>query len=66
MSAAALLLAFGSLTAGCTEGEVRASLARLTVSFEQGGLESALSEAMFIGEQAAFVVGMRLGGLGLP
>ncbi len=63
---AALLLAFGPLAAGCTPEEIQQSIGALTVSFEQGGVESGLSTAALIGQQAALVVGMRLGSLGLP
>lgn len=64
-SIAALLLAFGPLAAGCTPDEIQQSIGALTISFEQGGLESGLSTAALIGQEAVLVVGMRLGSLGL-
>ncbi|MGA7227028.1 MAG: hypothetical protein WBZ40_04850 [Acidimicrobiia bacterium] len=49
--------------AGCTPEEIQQSIGALTISFEQGGVESGLSTAMFIGEQNAQVIGLRLGSL---
>jgi hypothetical protein len=61
---AAVLLAISPVVVGCTPEEIQQSIGALTISFEQGGVEGGLSTAMFIGEQAALVVGMRLGSLG--
>lgn len=60
---AAVLLAISPVVAGCTPEEIQQSIGALTISFEQGGAEGGLSAAMFIGEQAALVIGMRLGSL---
>lgn len=59
----AVVLALSPISAGCTPAEIEQSIQMLTVSFEEGGLESGLATAAFIGEQAVFVVGMRLGSL---
>lgn len=64
-SGAVAILAVSVLATGCTPAEIEGSLARIAVSFEEGGPESALSDAMSIGETAVLVIGMRLGGLGL-
>lgn len=60
---AAVFLALSPVAAGCTPAEIEQSIELLTVSFEEGGLESGLSTAAIIGQQAVLVVGMRLGSL---
>lgn len=45
----------------CTPAEIEGSLNRIASSFEEGGLERGLSEAIFVVEFAIPVVGMRLG-----
>lgn len=56
----AVVLALGLGTAGCTPAEIEASLNRIAVSFEQGGAERGLAEAVFVAEYAIPVIEMRL------
>lgn len=63
--AVAVILAVSVLASGCTPAEIEGSLARIAVSFEEGGPERALSDAIYIGETAVLVIGMRLGGFGV-
>lgn len=58
---ATVILVFSLALAGCTPAEIEGSLNRIAVSFEQGGIERGLSEAIFVLEFAIPVVGMRLG-----
>lgn len=58
--ALAVVLALGLGTAGCTPAEIEASLNRIAVSFEQGGAERGLAEAVFVAEYAIPVIEMRL------
>ena len=55
-----VLLVLGLGTAGCTPAEIEASLNRIAVSFEQGGVERGLAEAVFVAEYAVPVIEMRL------
>lgn len=56
----AVILTLGLGTAGCTPAEIEASLNRIAVSFEQGGVERGLAEAVFVAEYAIPVIEMRL------
>ncbi|MDH3189617.1 MAG: hypothetical protein OEM39_03120 [Acidimicrobiia bacterium] len=63
-STVAILLAVSGTVTACTPAEIEQSIQMLTVSFEEGGLESGLSTAAFIGQVAVPVIGMRLGSFG--
>lgn len=56
----AVLLSLGLATTACTPAEIEASLNRIAVSFEQGGAERGLAEAVFVAEYAVPVIEMRL------
>lgn len=57
----AVLLVLSLIAPACTPAEIEASLDRIAVSFEQGGVERGLAEAIFVVEYAIPVIGMRLG-----
>lgn len=57
----ATLLALSVLAPACTPEEIEMSLDRISSSFEQGGVERGLAEAVFVVDYAIPVVGMRLG-----
>lgn len=56
----ALLLAIGPLAAGCTPGEIEGSFRSISVSFEEGGAERGLAEAIFVLNNAIPIIDMRL------
>lgn len=58
---AILLLALSPALAGCTPEEIEASVGRIAVSFEEGGIERGLADAIFVVDLAIPVIGMRLG-----
>lgn len=60
-SMAAFLIALSGVVTSCTPAEIERSIQMLTVSFEEGGVESGLSTAALIGQVAVPVIGMRLG-----
>lgn len=57
----AVLLVLSLMAPACTPAEIEASLEHIAVSFEQGGVERGLAEAVFVVEYAIPVIGMRLG-----
>ena len=57
----ALLLLLSLIAPACTPEEIEASLERIAVSFEEGGVERGLADAVLVVEYAIPVVGMRLG-----
>ncbi|MGD2059593.1 MAG: hypothetical protein PVF87_01880 [Acidimicrobiia bacterium] len=59
-TAAALLLVLSTATAGCTPEEIEGSMEAISVSFEQGGAERGLAEAIFVLNLAIPIAGMRL------
>lgn len=59
--AAVLLLVMGSTVVGCTPEQIEASAENIAVSFEEGGAERGLAEAVFVMQMAIPIVGMRLG-----
>jgi len=64
MAMGALLLAFGTTASACTPGEIEQTIGMLEQSFEQAGLEGAISTGVAIAPEVAMRVGMRLGSLG--
>lgn len=56
----ALLLAISPVAAGCTPAEIEGSMQRISVSFEQGGAERGLAEAIFVLNNAIPIIDMRL------
>lgn len=60
-SLVASLLALSLVTAACTPAEIEASFRGIAISFEEGGVERGLAEAVFVLEYAIPVVEMRLG-----
>jgi hypothetical protein len=57
-----LLLAVTPIAAGCTPGEIEASVQAMSVSFEEGGAARGLAEAIFVINTAIPVIRMRLSG----
>jgi hypothetical protein len=58
---AVLFLVLMPTLAGCTPEEIEASVGRIAVSFEEGGVERGLADAIFVVDLAIPVIGMRLG-----
>jgi hypothetical protein len=58
-----VVFALSTFLVGCTPAEIEQSMAQLSVSFEQGGVEGGLISAAFIAQQAVPIIGMRLGSL---
>jgi hypothetical protein len=59
--AAVLLLVLTPALTGCTPEEIEASVGRIAVGFEEGGVERGLADAIFVVDLAIPVIGMRLG-----
>jgi len=57
----AFLLAVSPVAAACTPAEIEASVGRISTSFEEGGVERGLADAIFVAETAIPIIGMRLG-----
>lgn len=64
MTFGALLLAFSTAASACTPAEIEGTFGLLEQSFEQAGLEGAVSTGLGIAPEVAMRVGMRLGSLG--
>lgn len=55
-----LLFAFSPVATGCTPAEIEASFQSMAVSFEEGGAERGLAEAIFVLNHAIPIINMRL------
>ncbi len=55
-----LLLLATPVATGCTPAEIEASIERMSVSFEEGGAERGLAEAVFVLNNAIPIINMRL------
>lgn len=55
-----LLLAIAPVATACTPQELEASFQRMAVSFEEGGAERGLAEAIFVLDHAIPIINMRL------
>jgi hypothetical protein len=57
----AVLVVLSLVAPACTPEEIEMSLEQIAVSFEQGGVERGLAEAVLVVDYAIPVIGMRLG-----
>lgn len=56
------MLSMSTLIAGCTPAEIEASIESISISFEEGGTERGLAEAIFVVNHAIPIIEMRLSG----
>lgn len=61
-----LLLMVSPVIAGCTPQEIEMSIERMSTSFEEGGAERGLAEAIFVLNNAIPIINMRLSSYFLP